>query len=65
VDEMGRACSTNGKKSNTYRIIVRKPEVKSLLIRLRCGRLNNIEMDLKSGKVGVMNWIYLSQDRNH
>jgi hypothetical protein len=35
-DNTGRACSTNGKKRNTYRILVGKPEGKRPLGRQRC-----------------------------
>jgi hypothetical protein len=34
-DEMGKACSTNGGKRNTYRILVEKPEGKRPLGRTR------------------------------
>jgi hypothetical protein len=33
-DEMGGACRPNGEKRNVFRLLVRKPEGKSPLIRL-------------------------------
>jgi hypothetical protein len=46
-DEMGRTCSTNVAKRNTYRILVGKPEGKTPLERLRRGLVYNIKIDLK------------------
>jgi hypothetical protein len=55
---VGRACSTNGAKRNTYRILVGKPEGKSPLRRPRCRWVNNIKMDLRGigwgGIIGVV-----------
>jgi hypothetical protein len=42
---MGNACSAN--KNNTYRILVRKLEGKSLLGRPRRRWLDNVKMDLR------------------
>jgi hypothetical protein len=36
-DEMGRACRTNGEKTNAYRILVGKPEEKDHLEDLDVG----------------------------
>jgi hypothetical protein len=48
MDEMGRACSTNGgEKRNAYRIFVRKPVGKRPLGRLRRRWVDNIKMDLR------------------
>jgi hypothetical protein len=47
---MGRACSTNGKVSNLYRLLVGKPEGKKLLGRPRYRRVDNIMMNV--GKTG-------------
>jgi transposase len=55
---MGRACSTDGAKRNTYRILVEKPEGKRPLGRLRHRRVDNIKMD-------GMVWIDLARDRDH
>jgi hypothetical protein len=57
--EMGRACSTNGEKSN-----VGKPEGKKLLGKPRRRWVDNIRMDL--GELGWdgVNWIDLAQDRD-
>jgi hypothetical protein len=46
-DEMGRICSTNGAKSNAYRILVGKPEGKRPLGRPRRMWVNNIKVDLR------------------
>jgi hypothetical protein len=43
---MGRACNTNGKKRNAYRILVGKPERKRRLGRPKHRRVDNIKMDL-------------------
>jgi hypothetical protein len=47
---MGGACSTNGEKRNSYRILVGKPEGKRPLGRPRCRWEDNIKMDLR--KIG-------------
>jgi hypothetical protein len=44
---MGRACSTNGEKRNTYRILVGKPEGKRPLGRPTRRWVDNINMDLR------------------
>jgi hypothetical protein len=61
---MGGACSTNGKKRNTYRLLVGKPEGKKPLGRPRHRWVDNIRMD--PGEVGCsdVDWIGLAQDRN-
>jgi hypothetical protein len=46
-DEMGEACSTNGKKRNEYRLLVGKPEGTRPLRRQRLRWVNNINMDLE------------------
>jgi hypothetical protein len=63
-DEMGEPCSTNGKKRNTYRLLVGKPEGKRPLGKPRRRWVNNIRMDL--GEVGWVDvdWIGLAKDRN-
>jgi hypothetical protein len=61
MDEMGRACSTNGEKTNAYRILVGKPEGKIPLGRPRHRKVDNIKMDLR--EVGSdMDWIDLDRD---
>jgi hypothetical protein len=47
---VGRACSTNGEKRNTYRILVGKAEGKRPLRRRRRRWVDNIKMDL--GEIG-------------
>jgi ribosomal protein L30/L7E len=53
----------HGEKRNAYGILVRKPEGKRPLERLKCTREDNIKMDLKGLGLGDMNWIYVTQDR--
>jgi hypothetical protein len=61
----GRACSTNGAKRNTYRILVEKPERKTPLGRPRRRWVGNIKVDLREiGWVG-MDWIDLAQNREY
>jgi hypothetical protein len=43
-DEVGRACSTNGEKSNTSRILMGKPEGKIPLGRRRRRWVENIKI---------------------
>jgi hypothetical protein len=61
---MGGPCSTNGEKSNAYRLFVGKPEEKRPLGRPRRKWVDNIRMDL--GEVGWsdVDWIGLAQDRD-
>jgi hypothetical protein len=56
---MGRACSTNWAKRNTYRILVGKPEGKRPLGRPRRKWLDNIKMVLREIGWGGMDWINL------
>jgi hypothetical protein len=56
---MGRACSTNGKRSNAYRILVGKPDGKR-----RRRWVDNIKMDLREVGRDGMDWIDLAQDRD-
>jgi hypothetical protein len=60
---MGRACSTNGEKRNTYRILVGKLEGKRPLGRPRRRWVDNIKIDLKEIGWDGMDWIDLAQDR--
>jgi hypothetical protein len=54
---MGRECSTNGEKRNTYRILVGKPEGKRPLRRPRRRWVNNIEIELRELGWGGMDWL--------
>jgi hypothetical protein len=54
---MGRACSTNGEKRDTYRIIVRKPKETRPL-----GRPRHRWVDFREIGWGSMDWIDLAQD---
>jgi hypothetical protein len=51
---MGRACSTNGDKRNTNRILVGKPRGNRRLGRPRRRWMNNIKMDLRETGYGGM-----------
>jgi hypothetical protein len=61
-DEMGSACSTNGKKRHSYSIIVGKPEGKRLPGRPRHMWVDNIEMDLRDIGWDGTDRIDLAQD---
>jgi hypothetical protein len=62
-DEMDGACSMNG-GTNSYRLLVGKPEGKMPLGRPRCRWVDNIRIDLGEVGWGDVNWIGLVQDRN-
>jgi hypothetical protein len=53
-----------GEKRNAYRILVGKPEGKTLLGRLRHRREDNIKMDLREIGWDVMDWSDLPQNRD-
>jgi hypothetical protein len=64
-----RACSTNWKKENTYRLLVEKHERKRLLGRPRRRRVENVKLELgyiyiSKFHLGGMDWIHLDQDRD-
>jgi hypothetical protein len=61
---MSRACSTNGEKRNTYRLLVGKPGGRRPLGRPTHRWLNNISMDLVEVGWGDVDWIGLAQDRD-
>jgi hypothetical protein len=61
---MDRACSTNGYKRNSYRLLVGKPEGKIPLRRPRSRWVDNSKMDLSDIGWDGTNWIYLTQDRD-
>jgi hypothetical protein len=64
VDEMGRACSTRGEKSNVCRILLEKPEGKRSLRNPRKSWEDNININLVEVGCGGMDCIDLSQDRD-
>jgi len=53
-----------GEKRGVYRVLVGKPEGKSLLGRPRRRWVDNIRMYLQEVECGYMDWIGLAQDRN-
>jgi hypothetical protein len=53
-----------GKKRNTYRILVGKPEGKTPLRRSTSRWVDDIKTDLTEKGWDVMNWIYLAYDRD-
>jgi hypothetical protein len=59
---MGRTCSTNGEKSNAYRILLGKPEGKIPLGRPRRRWVGNIKIYLREIRWDGMDWIDLAQD---
>jgi hypothetical protein len=61
---MGRPCSTNGAKKNTYRLLVGNPEGKRPIGRPRRRCFNNIRMDRAEVRWGDVDWIGLAKDRN-
>jgi hypothetical protein len=50
-------------KRNMYRLLVRKPERKRPLGRLKCRWIDNIKMDLLEIGLSVVDWIGLAPDR--
>jgi hypothetical protein len=48
---------------NAYKVLLRKPEGKRLLVRPRCGWDDNIGMDLGEIEWEGVDWMHLAQDR--
>jgi len=61
---MGGVCSAYGWRRGVYRVLVGKPDGKSLLGRPRRRWKDNIEMDLHEVGCGGMDWIVLAQDKD-
>jgi hypothetical protein len=61
---MGGSCSTNGEKTNAYRLLVGKPEGRRPLGRPRRRWVDNIRVDLGEVVWGDVDWIDLAKDRN-
>jgi hypothetical protein len=62
--KMGRACSTNGAKRNSYWILMRKPEGKRPLERIRRVWADNTKMDLREIGWDGLDWIDLAENRD-
>jgi hypothetical protein len=60
---MGRACSTDEAKRNIYKILVRKPEGKRPLGRLRRRWVDNNNTDVREIGWCAIEWIDLAQDK--
>jgi hypothetical protein len=56
------ACSTNGEKTNAYRLLVGKLEGKRSVGRSRCRWVDDIKMDLVEIGLGELDWIDLAQN---
>jgi hypothetical protein len=63
IDEMDRACSTNGGKRNACMILVGKPEGERPLGRPSRRWMDNIKINLIDVGCDGMYWIDLAQDR--
>jgi hypothetical protein len=63
-DMMDMACSTNVRKSNSYRLLAGKPEGKPLLTRPGHTWMDCMKMDLGEIGWGGVYWIGLAQDRD-
>jgi hypothetical protein len=57
---MNRACSANGERRNTYRILVGKPGGKRPLEKPTCRWADNIKMNLREIGSDGMDWIHLA-----
>jgi hypothetical protein len=64
MGEMGRACSTRGKKRNACKFFVGEPEGKTPLGRYGSRVENNTKMNLTETGLRDMDWINLVQDRH-
>jgi hypothetical protein len=61
---MGSVARTGKKRRYVYRLLVAKPEGKSLLARPRHRWMDNISMGLLESGWGDVDWIDLAQDSN-
>jgi hypothetical protein len=62
-DEISRTCSTHGRVKNLFKMLVGKPEDKTLLGRPRCRWQDNIRLDFNETDSEDIDWIPLVQDR--
>jgi hypothetical protein len=62
-DDICRACMTQGRKINAYRVSMGKPEGKSLLGRPECRQEVNTKMELYKIEWKEVDWIDLVQNR--
>jgi hypothetical protein len=63
-DEMGKECSTNGKNRTLCRTFVGKSEGNRPLGKSWCRWDDNIKMDLREARLGVLDWIHVAQNRD-
>jgi hypothetical protein len=63
VEQIGKACSTNG-EDNAYRISIGKPKEKKPLRRPRSRWVDNIKTNLRELEWCGMDWNDLAQDRD-
>jgi hypothetical protein len=61
---MGRACTTNRKKRNAYRILMGKPEGKRPLGRPRRRLVDNIKIYVREIGWDGTDWIDMAHDRD-
>jgi hypothetical protein len=61
---MGKACSTNGPKRNSCKILVEKPGGNKPLGGLRCRWVDNIKIYYRETAWNDIDWIWLAQDRD-
>jgi hypothetical protein len=60
---MGGACSTYGEVRDVYRVLVRKPEERRPMGRLRRRWEDTIRIDLREVGCGCVDWMELAQDK--
>jgi hypothetical protein len=64
-NEMGGACSVDGEGRGVYKVLVRDPDGKRPMGRLRHRWEDNIRMDLQEVGGGGMGWLRIETDGGH